>query len=49
MGFNQRTFAEGLRVGVGVGPSERSGTGTAGFDHAIRDPAIAELFGLLSK
>ncbi len=42
----QRLLAERLRERVGVGPADAGGTGAAGLDQLVLDPAFAELLGL---
>ena len=42
----ERLLAERLGERVGVGPADAGGTGAAGLDELVLDPALAELFGL---
>ena len=44
--LQQGPLAEGLGVGVGVGPAERRGAGPAGLDHLLLHPGAAALLGL---
>ena len=44
--LQQRPLAEGLGVGVGVGPAERRGAGPPGLDHLLLHPGAAALLGL---
>jgi hypothetical protein len=42
----QGPLAEGLGVGVDVGPAQRRGPGPARFDQLVLDPVLAALLGL---
>ena len=46
LAVGERLLAEGLGEGVGVGPTDAGGTGPAGLDEAVADPALAQLLGL---
>ena len=45
MPLDERPFAERLRVGIGVGPSERLRSGGAGVDELRANPLLAHLLG----
>ncbi len=46
---NQCPLAEGLRVGIGVGPPEGLGPGLADLDQLLLDPVLAEALGPLGE